>query len=87
MARMANRQMKKPPAPVGSGGRRLGVLPLMYLDGRLLPDTSWCLSRRETEDSNLGHPRLKSAAGLEPAGLANPDAYANYRALSATRSR
>lgn len=52
---------QKPPA-LGPGAHQgFGVLPLIYLDGRV------SLPRRETEDSNPGPPWLKDAAGVEPA--------------------
>ena len=81
---MADRMSKGPLATFPRGARRLGVLPLIYLDGRVLHGGINHLLRRETGDSNPGHPRLKGVAGFEPTGLADPDAYRNYRALFAS---
>ena len=70
--------MKKAPREP-AGGRRLGGLPLMYLSGRM-PDSARRCSRRETRDSNPGPPRLKDAAGLEPALRTISDAFHEYKA-------
>lgn len=59
----------------------LGVLPLIYLDGRVLPVLHFfrTLLRRETEDLNLGPPRLTDVAGVEPAAHQQLNVYGDYR--------